>query len=46
MEVITPLLPMMGTMEFICGACVGAFIATCLTTTAHVIDLERNKKKR
>lgn len=46
MEVIMPVLPMMGTMEFICGACVGAFIATCLTTTAHVIDLERNKKKR
>ena len=45
-EISTPMLPMMGTMEFICGACVGAFIATCLTTTAHVIDLERNKKKR
>lgn len=45
-EIITSMLPMMGTMEFICGACVGAFIATCLTTTAHVIDLERNKKKR
>ena len=45
-ELITPMLPMMGTMEFICGACVGAFIATCLTTIAHVIDLERNKKER
>lgn len=45
-ELITPMLPMVGTMEFICGACVGAFIATCLTTTAHVIDLERNKKQR
>ena len=45
-ELITPMLPMVGTMEFICGACVGAFIATCLTTTAHVIDLERNKRKR
>lgn len=46
MYVITPMLPMVGIMEFICGACVGVFIATCLTTTAHVIDLERNKKKR
>ena len=46
MDVITPMLPMMGTMEFICGACVGAFISTCLTTIAHVIDLERNKRKR
>lgn len=46
MDVITSMLPMMGTMEFVCGACVGAFIATCLTATAHVIDLERNKRKR
>lgn len=46
MYVITPMLSMMGAMEFICGVCVGAFVATCLTTTAHVIDLERNKKKR
>lgn len=45
-EIITPMLPMIGTMEFICGACIGAFIATCLTTTAHVKDLERNKRKR
>lgn len=46
MDVITPVFPMMDTMEFICGACIGAFIATCLTTIAHVIDLERNKRKR
>lgn len=46
MDVITPMLPMMGTMEFICGICIGVFMATCLMTTAHVIDLERNKKKR
>lgn len=46
MDVVTSMLPMIGTMEFICGICVGVFIATCLTTIAHVIDLERNKKKR
>lgn len=46
MGVVTPILPMIGTMEFMCGICVGVFIATCLTTIAHVIDLERNKKKR
>lgn len=45
-ELITQMLPMMGTMEFICGVCVGVFVSTCLTTIAHVIDLERNKKKR
>lgn len=46
MNAITQMLPMMGTMEFICGVCVGVFVSTCLTTIAHVIDLERNKKKR
>ena len=35
---------MMNTMEFVCGVCVGIFIATCLTTTAHIIDSERNRK--
>lgn len=46
MDIITPMLPMISTMEFICGICIGAFIATCLTTIAHVIDLERSKEKR
>lgn len=46
MNAITQMFPMMGTMEFICGVCVGVFVSTCLTTIAHVIDLERNKKKR
>lgn len=35
---------MMNTMEFVCGMCVGGFIATCLTTIAHIIDSERNRK--
>lgn len=44
MDVITPMLPMMGTMEFICGACVGAFIATCILTTSFIIDTRKNSR--
>ena len=44
MDVITPMLPMMGTMEFISGACVGAFIATCILTTSFIIDARKNNK--
>ena len=44
MDVITPMLPMMGTMEFICGACIGAFIATCILTTSFIIDARKNNK--
>ena len=44
MDAITPMLPMMGTMEFICGACVGVFIATCILTTSFIIDARKNSK--
>lgn len=44
MNAITPMLPMMGTMEFVCGACVGAFIATCILTTSFIIDARKNNK--
>lgn len=44
MDVITPMLPMMGTMEFICGACVGAFVATCILTTSFITDARKNSR--
>lgn len=44
MDAITPMLPMMGTMEFICGACVGAFIATCILTASFIINARKNSK--
>ena len=44
MDLITPMLPMMGTMEFICGACIGAFIATCILTPSFIIDARKNSR--
>lgn len=44
MDAITPMLPMMGTMECICGACVGAFIATCILTTSFITNARKNSR--
>lgn len=44
MDTITPMLPMIGTMEFICGVCVGTFIATCILTTSFIIDARKNSR--